>query len=61
MAWANQRVVDDWLAAIEKWRDPICSGKAAMKALEMAMAVFQAGLSKGRVTLPLQARGSILQ
>jgi predicted dehydrogenase len=61
VARANQRVVDDWLAAIQEHRDPICSGKAAMKALEMATAVFQAGLSKGRVTLPLQARGSLRQ
>ena len=53
---ANERVVDDWLDAIERKREPICSGYAGMKALEMAMAVFEAGLSKGRVELPLKKR-----
>jgi len=36
---ANKRVVDDWLAAIRESREPVCSGTAAMRALEMAMAV----------------------
>ena len=53
---ANQRVVDDWLAAIAGNRDPICSGYAGMKALEMAMAVFAAGLARQRVELPLKNR-----
>lgn len=53
---ANARVVDDWLAAIEQNREPVCSGFAAMKALEMALAVFAAGLSKTRVELPLKNR-----
>ena len=53
---ANQRVVDDWLAAIARNRDPICSGYAGMKALEMAMAVFAAGLARQRVELPLKNR-----
>jgi hypothetical protein len=55
-ARANQRVVDDWLAAIEEGRDPICSGYAGMKALEMAMAVFAAGLARQRVDFPLKSR-----
>jgi predicted dehydrogenase len=50
---ANRRVVDDWLEAIEKNREPVCSGYAAMKALEMVMAVYQAALSGRRVALPL--------
>ena len=53
---ANQRVVDDWLDAIKKNREPICSGRAAMKALEMVMAVYHAGLSGARVTMPLTDR-----
>jgi predicted dehydrogenase len=53
---ANQRVVDDWLAAIAGNRDPVCSGYAGMKALEMAMAVFAAGLARQRVELPLKNR-----
>ena len=52
----NRRVVDDWLAAIENDREPQCSGFAAMKSLEMIHAVFAAGLSRGRVTLPLSNR-----
>ena len=56
VARANQRGVDDWLAAIAGNRDPICSGYAGMKALEMAMAVFAAGLARQRVELPLKGR-----
>ena len=46
VARANQRVVDDWLAAIAECREPICSGYAGMRALEMAMVVFAAGLAR---------------
>jgi predicted dehydrogenase len=53
---ANRRLVDDWLDAIEKNRDPVCSGRNAMKALEMVMAVYQAALSASRVRLPLAER-----
>jgi predicted dehydrogenase len=53
---ANKRVVDDWLEAIEKNRAPVCSGYAAMKSLEMIMAVYQAALAGGRVVLPLAVR-----
>ncbi len=53
---ASARVVDDWLAAIESNREPACSGVAAMKALEMAHAVFAAGLSRARAQFPLQHR-----
>ena len=58
---ANQRVVDDWLAAIMENRDPICSGYAGMKALEMAMAVFAAGLARQRVEFPLKNRSHPLR
>ncbi len=58
---ANQRVTDDWLAAIMQNREPVCSGDAATKALEMAMAVFAAGVSRGRVEFPLRERGHPLR
>ena len=53
---ANRRVVDDWLAAIAANREPVCSGLAAMRSLEMIHAVFAAGLSRRRVDLPLTPR-----
>ncbi|MEW6158312.1 MAG: Gfo/Idh/MocA family oxidoreductase [Verrucomicrobiota bacterium] len=54
---ANRRIVDAWLNAIQTGREPLCSARAGMEALELAMAVFQAGLSGERITLPLSARG----
>jgi predicted dehydrogenase len=53
---ANRRVVDDWLEAIQKKREPACSGRAAMKSLEMVMAVYHAALTGTRVALPLTER-----
>lgn len=53
---SNRRVVDDWLAAIAENREPVCSGFAAMKSLEMIHAVFAAGIARGRVELPLKNR-----
>jgi predicted dehydrogenase len=53
---ANERVVSDWLAAIAENREPVCGGDAATRALEMAMAVFSAGLTRGRVDFPLKNR-----
>lgn len=53
---ANQRLVNDWLEAIETNREPTCSGFAGMKALEMAHAVLAAGLSGERLPLPLTER-----
>lgn len=53
---ANQRVVNDWLESIRDNREPACSGSAAMKSIEMVMAVFQAGLTRSRVTIPLAGR-----
>ena len=56
-AEANRRVVADWLDAIQKpERDPVCSGVAAMKALEMVMAVYQSALASRTVSLPLEQR-----
>ncbi|HZJ17749.1 MAG TPA: Gfo/Idh/MocA family oxidoreductase [Chthoniobacteraceae bacterium] len=53
---ANRRLVEDWLDAIEKNREPVCSGLNATKSLEMVMAVYHAALSGGRVALPLKDR-----
>jgi predicted dehydrogenase len=53
---ANRRVVLDWLHAIERGGDPECSGQNAMKAIEMAMAVYQSALTGARVALPLATR-----
>lgn len=55
-ARANERVVNDWLSAITEDREPVCGGSAGMRALEMALAVFAAGLARGRVTFPLKDR-----
>jgi predicted dehydrogenase len=55
-ARANDRVVNDWLSAISQDRQPMCSGYAGMRALEMALAVFAAGLTRGRVEFPLKNR-----
>jgi predicted dehydrogenase len=54
---ANARVADDWLAAIAEKREPLCSGQRAARAIEMQMAVWRAGLSGGRVEVPLKERG----
>jgi predicted dehydrogenase len=53
---ANRRVVDDWLAAIAADREPLCSGQAALRSLEMIHAVFAAGLAGGRIGFPLRDR-----
>jgi predicted dehydrogenase len=53
---ANRRLVEDWLEAVEKNREPVCSGLNAMKSLEMVMAVYFAALNGARVALPLKER-----
>ena len=53
---ANRRLVEDWIEAIAKNREPACSGHHAMKSLEMIMAVYHAALSGARVTFPLKDR-----
>jgi predicted dehydrogenase len=53
---ANRRVLADWLGAIEQGREPVCSGRAAAKALEMVMAVYQSALARSRVEMPLKER-----
>ncbi len=59
--FANRRLVEDLLAAIQEDREPICSGRNAATALEIVMAVYQAALAGGKVTLPLKDRGHPLQ
>ena len=53
---ANRRLVEDWLDAIAKNREPVSSGQHAMKSLEMIMAVYHAALSGARVAFPLKDR-----
>jgi len=53
---ANRRLLDDWLDAITRDREPQCSGTNAMKAVEMVMAVYEAALKQKRVKLPLETR-----
>jgi predicted dehydrogenase len=53
---SHRRVVRDWLQAIEESREPLGSGERAMKAIEMAHGVFQAGITGQRVDFPLVKR-----
>jgi predicted dehydrogenase len=53
---SHRRVVRDWLQAITENRDPLGSGERAMKAIEMAHGVFQAGITGERVEFPLVKR-----
>lgn len=53
---ANARVVDDLIEAARARREPACSGRNAMKAIEMVHAVYHAALTGARVKLPLTAR-----
>ncbi len=53
---ANQRLVNDWLAAIVGKREPAASAQSALRALEMIQAVVVAGLRRERVSLPLRER-----
>ncbi|MCY3022223.1 MAG: Gfo/Idh/MocA family oxidoreductase [Planctomycetota bacterium] len=55
-AAANRRMVDELLAAVREKREPACSGRDGMKAVEMVMAVYHAGVSGARVQLPLAQR-----
>ncbi|NLT69356.1 MAG: Gfo/Idh/MocA family oxidoreductase [Verrucomicrobiaceae bacterium] len=53
---ANRLVVNDWLAAIADDREPACSGRRAMKSLEMIHGVWQAGATMKRAYFPLTNR-----
>lgn len=53
---SHRRVVRDWLEAIDGNREPLASGERAMKAIEMAHGVFQAGIESRRVEFPLVKR-----
>ncbi|MGV3532662.1 MAG: Gfo/Idh/MocA family protein [Chthoniobacteraceae bacterium] len=53
---ANRIMVDDWLNAIAEKRDPQCSGRDGMRAVEMVMAAYQSSMKGTRVTLPLEER-----
>ena len=53
---SHRRVVRDWLNAIDEKREPLGSGERAMKAIEMAHGVFQAGIEGTRNAFPLAKR-----
>ena len=52
----NLGPVGDWLEAVERGREPECSGRNGAWAVEMVMGVYQAALSQGRVAFPLTDR-----
>ena len=54
---ANARLVDDLIAAADSKREPECSGRNAMRAVEMVMAVYRASLTGSKVAMPLAERG----
>ena len=60
---ANGWLAEDWLTSVRAGgsAQPSCSGWNAMKAMEMVMAVFHAGLQRGRVALPLTDRSHPLE
>jgi predicted dehydrogenase len=53
---ANARLVDDWLDAIARRREPICSARNGAWAVEMATGVMRAALTQSRVAFPLADR-----
>jgi predicted dehydrogenase len=53
---AHRRVLRDWLLAVDEKREPLSSGERAMKCIEMAHGVFQAGIEGRRVAFPLANR-----
>jgi len=54
---ANARLVDDLIAAADSGREPECSGRNAMKAVEMVMAIYRSSLTGTKVAMPLAERG----
>ena len=52
----TERLVSDWLRAIEEDREPFASASNGAKAIEMICAVFEAGLTRERVAMPLANR-----
>lgn len=53
---ANGWMIDDLVAAVREGREPACSGREALHAIEMVMAVYQSSLSGNRVKFPLAKR-----
>lgn len=54
---ANARLVDDLIAAADGKREPECSGRNAMRSIEMVMAVYRSSLTGSKVAIPLAQRG----
>ncbi len=53
---ANRKLAKDWLKAIAKEKEPLCSGYRAMKALEMAHGIWESGLTGRKIQFPLADR-----
>lgn len=56
LAWANQILARDLVAAVEEDRNPISSGADGRWAVEMILGVYAAQLAGSRVSLPLADR-----
>ena len=52
----NRDIVLDWISAINENRAPLCSAENAMKALEMAHAIWQSAITLKRAYFPLSNR-----
>jgi predicted dehydrogenase len=57
----NPSSVSDWLDAIERDREPECSGRNGAWAVEMVMGVYQSALTGKRATFPLANRAHPLR
>jgi predicted dehydrogenase len=53
---ANHRMALDLIDAIEKGREPVCSARDGLWAIEMVMGVYQSQFAGGRVPFPLRDR-----
>lgn len=53
---AHQLAVMDLIEAIEQDRDPICSGRDGVRALEMVLGAYESQLSGRRVAFPVEDR-----
>ncbi len=58
---AHELAVSDLIKAIEENRDPICSGRDGVKALEMVMGAYESQITGTRVALPMVNRSHPLE
>lgn len=57
----HELAVMDLIGAIEEDRDPICSGRDGVKALEMVMGAYESQISGWRVAFPIGDRSLPLE